>query len=95
MRLLAHFPPFLPHTFFFRSMFIIYTPPLHTVFGGTYKLDPLYWLIPVGFGCVLLGWSTIRVYITRRRLNSERVKPVKGLNMSVAYLPWLTGGNGS
>ncbi|KAL8280278.1 hypothetical protein RQP46_007392 [Phenoliferia psychrophenolica] len=63
------------------AMFIIYTPPLHTVFGGTYKLSPLYWLIPVGFGFVLLGWSTIRVYITRRRLNSERVKPVKGLNM--------------
>lgn len=55
--------------------------PLHTVFGGTYLLSPLYWLIPVAFGCVLLAWSTARVYITRRALSASSVKPVEGLQM--------------
>lgn len=55
--------------------------PLHAVFGGTYLLSPLYWLIPVAFGCVLLAWSTARVYITRRALSASSVKPVEGLQM--------------
>ncbi|KAI0312116.1 aminophospholipid-transporting P-type ATPase [Amylostereum chailletii] len=39
------------------GIFIIYTPPLHVVFGGSFHLSPLYWLIPIAFGCVLLAWS--------------------------------------
>ncbi|KAF9009504.1 aminophospholipid-transporting P-type ATPase [Cyathus striatus] len=40
------------------GMFIVYTPPLHVVFGGTDQLSPLYWLIPVAFGVLLLAWAS-------------------------------------
>jgi sodium/potassium-transporting ATPase subunit alpha len=63
------------------GMFVIYTPPLHVVFGGTFKLSPLYWLIPVAFGILLLVWSSIRVLLLRKSLESARVKDIKGLMM--------------
>jgi len=63
------------------AMFIIYTPPLHHVFGGTYKTSVLYWLIPIGFGCLLLAWASLRVFILRRSLSQSMVKEPKGLMM--------------
>ncbi|KAJ7494483.1 aminophospholipid-transporting P-type ATPase [Mycena galericulata] len=63
------------------GMFIIYTPPLHVVFGGTDKLSPLYWLIPAAFGVLLLIWASIRVLILRRSIENLRVKDIKGLMM--------------
>lgn len=63
------------------GMFIVYTPPLHVVFGGTDKLSPLYWLIPVAFGCLLLVWSSIRVLLMRKSIESSRVKDINGLMM--------------
>ncbi|KAJ7042076.1 aminophospholipid-transporting P-type ATPase [Mycena alexandri] len=63
------------------GMFIIYTPPLHVVFGGTDHLSPLYWLIPVAFGVLLLVWASIRVLILRKSVENARVKDIKGLMM--------------
>ncbi|KAJ7642253.1 aminophospholipid-transporting P-type ATPase [Roridomyces roridus] len=63
------------------GMFIIYTPPLHVVFGGTFKLSPLYWLIPVAFGCLLLAWASLRVILLRKSVENARVKDIKGLMM--------------
>jgi sodium/potassium-transporting ATPase subunit alpha len=63
------------------GMFVIYTPPLHVVFGGTDKLSPLYWLIPVAYGVLLLAWASLRVVIGRRGLLSSRVKDIDGLMM--------------
>ncbi|KAF8655874.1 hypothetical protein AX16_002957 [Volvariella volvacea WC 439] len=63
------------------SMFIVYTPPLHVVFNGSMHLSPLYWLIPVGFGVVLLAWSSIRVILLRKSVEQSRVKDIKGLMM--------------
>ncbi|KAF7323324.1 Cation-ATPase-N domain-containing protein [Mycena chlorophos] len=63
------------------GMFIIYTPPLHVVFGGTDKLSPLYWLIPAAFGCLLLVWASIRVVLLRKSIEEARVKDIKGLMM--------------
>ncbi len=62
-------------------MFIIYTPPLHVVFGGSLRLSPLYWLIPVAFGMLLLVWSSIRVVLMRKSIEQSRVKDIKGLMM--------------
>lgn len=73
-------------------MFIVYTPPLHVVFGGTFRLSPLYWLIPVAFGIVLLAWSTLRVVILRKSVEHMKVKDIKGLMMCKFYLThiiWL------
>ena len=63
------------------GVFIIYTPPFHVVFGGTDHLSPLFWLIPVAFGILLLAWASIRVLIMRRGLQESRVKDIKGLMM--------------
>ncbi|KDE09552.1 hypothetical protein MVLG_00448 [Microbotryum lychnidis-dioicae p1A1 Lamole] len=75
------------------AMFVIYTPPLHAAFGGTYKLSPLYWLIPIAFGCFLLAWSTARVYLTRRALEKTHVKPLPKLMMHPTM--YSTGGGKS
>lgn len=63
------------------AMFIIYTPPLHSAFNGSYHTSPLYWLIPFGFGFVLLAWASIRVVISKRSLTNTLVKDIQGLQM--------------
>lgn len=63
------------------GMFIIYTPPLHVVFGGSYHLSPLYWLIPCAFGVLLLVWSSIRVLLLRKSIEQQKVKDIRGLMM--------------
>lgn len=63
------------------GIFVIYTPPLHVVFGGTYHLSPLYWLIPAAFGCLLLAWASVRVLLLRKGIEQSRVKDIKGLMM--------------
>lgn len=63
------------------GIFIIYTPPLHYVFGGSYHLLPLYWLIPMAFGVLLLIWSSLRVLLMRKSLNKAKVRDIKGLMM--------------
>jgi sodium/potassium-transporting ATPase subunit alpha len=67
------------------GMFIIYTPPLHVVFGGSYHLSPLYWLIPFAFGVLLLVWASIRVLLLRASINHQRVRDIKGLMMCEDY----------
>ncbi|KAI0781478.1 aminophospholipid-transporting P-type ATPase [Trametes elegans] len=63
------------------GMFVIYTPPLHVVFGGSFRLSPLYWLIPVAFGVLLLVWASVRVLLMRKGIEQSRVKDIKGLMM--------------
>ena len=62
-------------------MFVIYTPPFHSVFGGSHKLLPLYWLIAIAFGCLILVWASIRVLLARRSIEQARVKDIHGLKM--------------
>lgn len=62
-------------------MFLIYTPPFHAVFGGSHKLLPLYWLIPIAFGCLTLIWASIRVLLARRSIERTRVRDIQGLMM--------------
>lgn len=63
------------------SIFLIYTPPLRVVFGGSYRLSPLYWLVPLAFGAVLLVWASLRVVLLRRTVEDAKVKDIKGLMM--------------
>lgn len=72
------------------GMFIIYTPPLHVVFGGSFHLSPLYWLIPVGFGVVLLAWASLRVIMLRKSIEHMKVKDIKGLMMCECSLIHLS-----
>lgn len=70
--------------------FIIYTPPLHVVFGGSFHLLPLYWLIPCAFGVLLLAWASLRVVILRRGVEDARVKDIRyELSISLLLLPGL------
>lgn len=73
------------------GMFIVYTPPLHVVFGGSVHLSPLYWLIPAAFGLVLLAWASLRVVLLRKGVEQARVKDIQGLMMCmwpfIALLP--------
>jgi hypothetical protein len=63
------------------GMFIIYTPPLHVVFNGSYHLSPLYWLVPMAFGVVILAWTSLRVVFLRSSMEHMRVRDIKGLMM--------------
>ncbi|KAF9557188.1 aminophospholipid-transporting P-type ATPase [Agrocybe pediades] len=67
------------------GMFIVYTPPLHVVFGGSFHLSPLYWLIPVAFGVLLLAWSSLRVVLLRKSVDHMKVKDIKGLMMCKCF----------
>ncbi len=62
-------------------MFVIYTPPFHSVFGGSHKLLPLYWLISIAFCFLILAWASIRVLLARRSIERTRVKDIQGLKM--------------
>lgn len=72
------------------GMFIIYTPPLHVVFGGSFHLSPLYWLIPAAFGVLLLIWSSIRVILLRKSIEHMKVKDIKGLMMCTCLSFFVT-----
>ncbi|KAF9453646.1 aminophospholipid-transporting P-type ATPase [Macrolepiota fuliginosa MF-IS2] len=63
------------------GIFVIYPPPFHVVFGGSVHLSPLYWLIPVAFGCLLLVWASLRVVLMRKSIEHKKVKDIKGLMM--------------
>jgi len=63
------------------GMFIVYTPPLHVVFGGSHRLSPLYWLIPAAFGFLLLAWASLRVVLLRKSVEHLKVKDIRGLMM--------------
>lgn len=63
------------------GMFIVYTPPLHVVFGGSVNLSPLYWLIPMAFGVLLLVWASLRVILLRKSIENAKVGEIKGLMM--------------
>ena len=62
-------------------MFVIYIPPFHAVFGGSHRLLPLYWLIPIAFGLLTLAWASFRVVLARRSMDQTRVKDIPRLSM--------------
>lgn len=63
------------------GMMIVYIPPFHWVFGGSHRLSPLYWLIPMAFGVLLLAWASMRVVLLRTSNERARVRDIRGLMM--------------
>jgi len=45
---------------------IIYSPGVEVVFGTSRSLSPLYWLVPMAFGCVLIAYATLRMVVMHR-----------------------------
>ncbi|KAJ1861651.1 hypothetical protein LPJ78_005200 [Coemansia sp. RSA 989] len=60
---------------------VTYIPPLNTVFNSSYKSIPLYWLIAVGFGCLLLAYATARMLILRKSHPIRWNPTIDGLHM--------------
>ena len=63
------------------GMMIVYIPPFHWVFGGSHRLSPLYWLIPIAFGVILLVWASLRVVLLRKSNERARARDIRGLMM--------------
>ncbi|CAG8718792.1 9822_t:CDS:2, partial [Dentiscutata erythropus] len=51
---------------FALTMLIVYIPPLNIAFGTSYRLSPLYWLIPIAFGVFILLYVSARTAIKRK-----------------------------
>jgi sodium/potassium-transporting ATPase subunit alpha len=63
------------------AAFVIYTPGVEVVFKTTRSLSPLYWLVPMAFGCLLIAYAVCRM-VVRRRLRPTKWNPeVVGLQM--------------
>ena len=63
------------------AAFIIYTPGVEVVFKTSRSLIPLYWLVPMAFGFVLIGYASLRM-IVRRKTRPVKWNPeIQGLQM--------------
>ncbi|CAG8753261.1 35611_t:CDS:2, partial [Gigaspora margarita] len=66
---------------FSLTVLIVYIPPLNTVFGTSYRLSPLYWLIPAGFGVFILLYVSARTAIKRKARPVHMTEEIQGLRM--------------
>ncbi|KAJ1799891.1 hypothetical protein LPJ59_001508 [Coemansia sp. RSA 2399] len=60
---------------------VTYIPPLNSVFNSSYKSIPLYWLIAVGFGFLLLAYATCRMFVLRKSRPIKWNNTIQGLHM--------------
>jgi sodium/potassium-transporting ATPase subunit alpha len=63
------------------AAFIIYTPGVEVVFKTTRSLSPLYWLVPMAFGFVLIGYASLRMIILRKTKPIKWNPEIAGLQM--------------
>ncbi|KAG1348857.1 hypothetical protein G6F62_003745 [Rhizopus arrhizus] len=60
---------------------IVYCPPFNIPFGTEYHLLPLWWLIPFGFGLIIIAYACLRIKI-RQKWNPVLFNPtIQGLRM--------------
>ncbi|CAG8627763.1 337_t:CDS:2 [Paraglomus brasilianum] len=63
------------------AMAIVYIPPVNVAFQTSYKLSPFFWLIPLGMGCVILVYTSIRLLILRRSRPTIWNDDISGLDL--------------
>ena len=63
------------------ATFVVYTPGIESVFKTSRRLLPLYWLIPIAFGCLLIGYAAIRMIIKRKARPIRWNPDILGLQM--------------
>jgi sodium/potassium-transporting ATPase subunit alpha len=63
------------------AAFIIYTPGVEVVFKTSRSLIPLYWLVPMAFGFVLIGYASLRMVIRRKTKPVKWNPEIQGLQM--------------
>ena len=71
------------------SFLMVYIPPFNVALQSNFHLSPLIWLIAVGFGVVLFGYSVGRSIIISGLNPVKYSKDLPGLNM--APTRWSTG----
>ncbi|GBB88727.1 hypothetical protein RclHR1_01530015 [Rhizophagus clarus] len=63
------------------AMCVVYIPAFNVAFGTSYTLDPIFWLIPIGSGILILVYTSLRIVISRK-WNPVRFNPeILGLEM--------------
>lgn len=72
------------------AAFIIYTPGVEVVFKTTRSLSPLYWLIPMAFGFVIIFYASARMLIRRRTKPIKWNPEIHGLQMYPTMRTYLT-----
>jgi sodium/potassium-transporting ATPase subunit alpha len=60
---------------------IVYIPPFNVAFGTSYRLNPLYLFISVGFALLVVLYATIRILVLRRFKPQSRAAEITGLQM--------------
>ncbi|KAJ3221812.1 hypothetical protein HK099_003068 [Clydaea vesicula] len=60
---------------------IVYTPPFNVAFNTSYMLEPVFWVIPIIFGFILLIYASIRRLIQRKFFPEMNTTEIEGLLM--------------
>ncbi|RKP13278.1 hypothetical protein BJ684DRAFT_10301 [Piptocephalis cylindrospora] len=63
------------------AVVIGYAPPFNVAFGTSYHLNPIFLLIPFGFGCVIILYAALRMVIRRWATPISWNPEVTGLQM--------------
>jgi sodium/potassium-transporting ATPase subunit alpha len=63
------------------AAFVIYTPGVEVVFKTSKSLIPLYWLIPMAFGFVIIGYASLRLIVRRKTKPTVWNPEIIGLQM--------------
>jgi sodium/potassium-transporting ATPase subunit alpha len=63
------------------AAFVIYTPGVEVVFKTSRSLLPLYWLIPMAFGFVIIGYASLRLIVRRKTKPVQWNPDIHGLQM--------------
>jgi sodium/potassium-transporting ATPase subunit alpha len=70
--------------------FIVYTPGVEVVFKTTRSLSPLYWLVPMAFGFVIIGYAALRLVVRRRTKPTKWNPDINGLQMYPTIRTYLS-----
>lgn len=63
------------------ALLMVYVPPFNVAFGTSYRLSPMFWLIPMAFGFFLLAYASLRVVVRSYFKPTIYTPEIGGLNM--------------
>lgn len=63
------------------GVLIVYCPPFNIPFGTEWHTSPLWWLIPMGFGCIIIAYACLRMSILRKTNPVAWNPEISGLQM--------------
>ncbi|KAJ1969314.1 hypothetical protein IWQ62_000704 [Dispira parvispora] len=63
------------------AMLVVYVPPLNYVFLSEYHLSPIYWLVPIAFGVVIIAYACLRIVVLRFIRPVQWSPDISGLQM--------------